>query len=871
MGFFNTTQTRIKKVTKVRGKSTLRSKSKVSTEENYKQQIQQAYSRQCEVCTIPQQVNNINPKIPPSGSLTPDIYIIGEAPGREEDKENIQFVGKSGEILRDVLSETGLSNYSIRFNNSVRCRTPSNRNPSDIELAACRKSIESDISKSKPKIIMGFGSVPLKWAIGMTGILAWRGRFIPVNINGYKCWYFASLHPAFLLRNRRKFDDKEFDSEYDYVFKQDMFKVKSFLENYKRPVIETDYDSGIKILYKPILTVEDYGKLEESLEYYKKFDRISLDIETIGTDPYSKDFKIVTMSVGTDKDVLAFPVQWKNIWGKLEAEVLNLLKEFILTSKKKIVHNLKFELYCFQKYFGQSVLYDTEWEDTMLQAYVLDERVGSKTGGGTLNLDSLCLMNFGFNLKEQSTVDVKNILNNDLEDVLMYNGMDVKYTFKLDKVQSAKIGRQLRRAYRSEINTAISLTVMQSKPILIDRVAIAALSENLGEEIIKIEESIQKVDSVKRYKGDFGEFNSGSSKHLIVLFRDILKYKSVKVTKKGGYCTDKEVLEIFMKEYKDKVCSLILKKRELSKLKSTYVDSLPKLLHDDGYLHPEYSSVFVRTSRISSQKPNMQNFPRRKNSHVRRIIIAPKDHKIVKFDYGQIEARVFPMISNDKNLIKMFWSDFDIHKDWAFKTAKKYIKCTGVRRIRDLKGDVLKKFRDKIKNGIVFPWLYGASYYSTAKSLGMPVEPMKELYDEFWEIFSGVKEWQEKTLKFYDRNGYIQTLGGKRRHAPLSKNQILNSPISGTASEIVLDAIFRCTKIGYKMNKIKYQPSWEIHDDVSQFLPVKTLEEDIKFIGKQLVCSPLKYINVPLTVDCAVGDNWADLTEYCTFDSRDYK
>ena len=577
------------------------------------------------------------------------------------------------------------------------------------------------------------------------------------------------------------------------------------------------------------------------------------------------------MSVGTDKEVISFPVEWNNIWGDLEVVVLSLIDNFLMFSKKKIVHNLMFELYCFQKYFGQSILFDIVWDDTMLQAYILDERVGSKKDEGTLSLDSLCLMNFGFRLKEQSNVDVKNIMDNELEDVLMYCGMDTKHTYKLDSVQSIKVGRQLRNAYRNEVNTAISLTVMQSKPIPIDMDVRKELSDGLEKEIAKTENSIQKVESIIKYKNKNGEFNSGSSKHLITLFRDMLKYKSVKSTDKGGYCTDKEVLKVFAKEYKDKVSSLILKKREMSKLQSTYVDSLPKLLHDDGFLHPQYSSVFVRTSRISSSKPNMQNFPIKKNSHIRKIIIPPERiMKIVKFDYGQIEARVFPMISEDNTLTKMFWQNFDIHTDWSMRTARKYIKCTGVTRIRDLKDKALKKFRDKIKNGIVFPWFYGASYYSTAKSMGVPVELMKELYDEFWEIFYGVKEWQERTLKFYDKNGYIQTLGGKRRHAPLSKNQILNSPVSGTASEIVLDALFRCMKIGYEANEIKYQAAFEIHDDITFFLPDKTLKEDIDFIGRQLVRSPLKYINVPLTVDCSVGDNWAECKDFKTFDSRSY-
>ena len=233
MGFFNQKQIRDKKVKKKRGKKSGDSKVKVNSKEVFQQQIEQAYLHECKACTIFRQDIDI---IPPSGSDSPDIYILGEGTAKEE---NI------GDFLENTLSK-----YKLRFNTCIRCRPPSNRNPSPIELSACRKSIESDIISSKPKVIMGFGAIPLNWAIGVSGILNWRGRFISVNIKGYICWYFASLHPDFLLKNRRKFGNNEYDSEYDYVFNQDMLAVKSFLENYKKPVIEAAYKAGIKILSK---------------------------------------------------------------------------------------------------------------------------------------------------------------------------------------------------------------------------------------------------------------------------------------------------------------------------------------------------------------------------------------------------------------------------------------------------------------------------------------------------------------------------------------------------------------------------------------------------------------------------------------------
>src|SRR5580765_2590939 len=155
---------------------------------------------ECRVCPLNKIATNKNPHMEPTGSKKPLVYVLGEAPGREEDFGNEQFIGASGQLLRARIPDWLLP--KIRFNNVVRTRPFKNQTPGPIETECCRPSVERDIAESRPKAIFGFGNVPLHWVSKFHGITEWRGRRMPVNIAGHSCWYYSFAHPSFLLRNR---------------------------------------------------------------------------------------------------------------------------------------------------------------------------------------------------------------------------------------------------------------------------------------------------------------------------------------------------------------------------------------------------------------------------------------------------------------------------------------------------------------------------------------------------------------------------------------------------------------------------------------------------------------------------------------------
>ena len=272
---------------------------------------------------------------------------------------------------------------------------------------------------------------------------------------------------------------------------------------------------------------------------------------------------------------------------------------------------------------------------------------------------------------------------------------------------------------------------------------------------------------------------------------------------------------------------------------------------------------------MAKDRVNFQNFPKHE---VRSIITAPQGHMLVSFDYSQLEARLIAMASKDEVFCKAIWTGGeagDTHLYWARQLAKRYPKITKII-------DVDKGLRKDIKNGLVFPSFYGASTKSIAEhyanNFGVPEKITTELHIDFWDTYVGVKQWQQELLDFYDENGYIISLTGRRRHAPLKKNEIINYPIQSSASyDVCIMAGDRLSKLGWELNKPQYQYRIQIHDDLTFCLPIATLEEDIEFIAKQMVDPTIyPFINVPLGVEFAVGENWYTLEEVGKHDSTNW-
>lgn len=321
---------------------------------------------------------------------------------------------------------------------------------------------------------------------------------------------------------------------------------------------------------------------------------------------------------------------------------------------------------------------------------------------------------------------------------------------------------------------------------------------------------------------------------------------------------------------------LILELRTITKLDGTYLAPVieGRMTGPDGLIHTQYSSTVAVTGRLNSEDPNVQNFPKRKHKEVRGFVAAPKGSWLMPCDYGQIEFRVVGMASEDPALISACWTGYDVHKFWAQRILALYPRALDwlVDEFGIDGGDdvlVLKTMRQEAKNKWVFPQLFGASTRSCASNLHLPDDVTEELGGEFWDTFKVTKKWQDRLVQKYDKTLYVETLGGRRRRGPMSRNEVINAPIQGTACDIVTKAMDALSELAYIEERPTLHPIINVHDDLT-FLPYEhTLLADIDTIALEMCRHRFEWITVPLVVEISKGQRWHECKEIGVFKSHE--
>lgn len=568
-----------------------------------------------------------HPKMAPTGSAKPILYILGEAPGKNEDEEGVQFIGRSGELIRDLIPAK-LEKH-IRWNNTVRCRPPGNRDPDPIELACCRRLQVADIEQTQPRVIAAFGNVPLSWMLGPDRAISnWRGRRMPVQVGTHRCWFYPITHPAAVLRGM---NDRKKGDAIKRCFERDLERLFQDIDRGLPPAeVETDYKARVECL-------ETYGeegleRIQLALSYWQD-DEHAIDIETDRLRPYHKEARILSVAVGTYDDVLAFPYEHPGArWSKTERRTLDdMLEGYLLGAGRKWAHGAKFEMEWFHARFGPKVLYETQWGDTLGQAHILDERKGK-------SLDDLTQLHFGFRIKEQSPIDVHRLAETPLREVLPYNGMDTKYCHALSLVQTQLLQEcGLEQVYAERHAATASLVQMQAKGLWRDTVEAQKQSVALSKQIARLEAKIMSDPDVVRFLQTGSKFKPSSNPNLVSFFRDFLHIRPAGPKRQGGAwhksgganeSVSFSVDESALSKIRHPVAKLVLEARGAAKNLGTYITPMldgGKNVHGDGLLHPAYSQYVTVSGRLNSEEPNAQNYPRRKHKEVRRVIGCPPE------------------------------------------------------------------------------------------------------------------------------------------------------------------------------------------------------------------------------------------------------
>ncbi len=454
--------------------------------------------------------------------------------------------------------------------------------------------------------------------------------------------------------------------------------------------------------------------------------------------------------------------------------------------------------------------------DTALAAYLLDSTI-----------------------RDYSSESLKNIYSLSSSDKLAQ--LEELFEIQSEKLKESKMEKLY---YEIELPLAGVLADMEKRGFLIDKEALTAFGEELGERIFELERDIYALGGM--------EININSPKQLSELLYKKLGLPAFKKTK-TGFSTDAEALEKI--ERLHPVVPLILEYRELSKLKSTYTDGLLPLIASDGRIHTNFKMTVTATGRLSSTEPNLQNIPIRKElgSALRKMFIAAENCCLIDADYSQIELRILAHVSEDKTMIEAFKAGADIHRTTAAVVLGKEPE------------EVTAEERSSAK-AVNFGIVYGISAFSLAGDIKKSVKEAGDYINSYMEKYGGVKEYLEESKSLARKLGYAETIFGRRRPIPELKSKnynqrsfgervAMNMPIQGAAADIIKLAMVRADR-RMRREGLKARLILQVHDELVIECPNEEAEKAAKILKDEM--EGAAELSLPLTVDIKIGQNWAE-------------
>ncbi|MCZ7171321.1 DNA polymerase I [Salmonella enterica] len=392
------------------------------------------------------------------------------------------------------------------------------------------------------------------------------------------------------------------------------------------------------------------------------------------------------------------------------------------------------------------------------------------------------------------------------------------------------------------------LAHMEATGVRLDVAYLRALSLEVAEEIARLEAEVFRLAG--------HPFNLNSRDQLERVLFDELGLPAIgKTEKTGKRSTSAAVLEALREAHP--IVEKILQYRELTKLKSTYIDPLPDLIHPrTGRLHTRFNQTATATGRLSSSDPNLQNIPVRTplGQRIRRAFIAEEGWLLVALDYSQIELRVLAHLSGDENLIRVFQEGRDIHTEtasWMFGVPREAV-------------DPLMRRAAKTIN---FGVLYGMSAHRLSQELAIPYEEAQAFIERYFQSFPKVRAWIEKTLEEGRRRGYVETLFGRRRYVPdlearvksvreAAERMAFNMPVQGTAADLMKLAM---VKLFPRLEEMGARMLLQVHDELVLEAP-KERAEAVARLAKE-VMEGVYPLAVPLEVEVGIGEDWLSAKE----------
>jgi len=599
--------------------------------------------------------------------------------------------------------------------------------------------------------------------------------------------------------------------------------------------------------YQTIKTDKDLNAFIKELKKQKEF---AFDTETTNLNPLTAKLLGISFSWQTGK---AYYLPIAEIKGeglfediKIRKVWLKKLQPIFADKKiKKIGQNLKFDI---AMLLNNGIEVNNVYFDTMLASYLLNP------GSRAHNLNNLAFTELGHQM-----ITFAEITNNrkipisqvPLAKLADYSCEDADYTYRLYVILWQKLQKEGLMQLFTDIEMPLIpvLVQIEQNGVKIDDKFLKSLSQKTTKQIDQLSKKIYKLAGQ--------EFNISSPIQLKGILFDKLKISTKGIGKtKTGFSTAAGELEKLKGRHE--IIDLISQYRELTKLKSTYLDALPKLINKKTKrVHTSFNQTITATGRLSSSDPNLQNIPIKTElgREVRKAFVAERGFQLIAADYSQIELRIVASLADDKKMIKAFKAGQDIHTITAAT-------------IHGVEPDKVDKELRRSAKEINFGIMYGMGPRGVSLRTGIPIEEAKKFIDKYFQAFPKVKEFIQATKDFAYKNGYVETIFGRRRYLPdihsgvphiaaAAERMAINMPIQGAAADMIKMAMIN---IEAKLHKIspKSKMILQVHDELVFEVPNKDLAKVTKFVKKEMEGVNHQF-KCPIKVDIETGKNWGDL------------
>lgn len=641
----------------------------------------------------------------------------------------------------------------------------------------------------------------------------------------------------------------------------DSFKIKSMDANRLEPLfVELEFGRLLEDIRRqsgsetaPELDLETKGEyrtvtsdadLKDVVKKIRKAGMVAVDTETTGINPHTASLVGICLS-WEEKAGVYIPVA-HSAEGAPNAD-LDLVRKHLdpLLSDAKIkwiAHHAKYDSLILER--AQFKLAPFAF-DTMLASYILDP----STRHG---LDAVVLELCGHHMIPISSIIGKGKKQISFAEVPVkqateYAAEDADFTLRIyhileERIREAKLEKLL---YEVEQPLVPVLANMEAAGVTLDVDLLAKLSSSMADSLVDITHDIETLAG--------HGFNIASTKQLQqVLFEELGLPTKGKTTKGTGYSTNQSVLEELAKLHD--LPKKVLEYRELSKLKSTYIDALPLLVDENSRVHTSFNQTIAATGRLSSADPNLQNIPIRTETgrQIRKAFIPRgSDFCILAADYSQIELRILAEISGDKTLRSAFANDEDVHRRTA---AAVYDVDTN---------DVTPEMRAVAKTAN-FAIIYGVSAFGLSQQTDLSVPEARKFIDTYFERYPQVKSYMDESIQRARDVGFVTTLLGRRRFLPeimsdhrqrreFAERMAINTPIQGSAADLIKVAMIN---IHAKMSGMRSLMILQVHDELV-FDAHKDELAELQALVRQEMEHAFQ-LDVPIKVDMGTGNNWLD-------------